>query len=222
MKRIGLYVIIFIMVVLFRENIAFFYGNVLGIFKLDNKYYDAIIELKDEKIEYLTNEYKNYDEFSKNISILDYNYKISKITYKESYNTNTYKIQYGYKDDISKGLAVTNEYGLVGKVTDVSEHTSTLTTLRDLKDVSVVIKEAYGKLNYNYELDEFIVTDISNYDNVYVNDKVYTSGYGTIKENLYIGKVVKVENDTISKKIYVESDVDFNNLNYVLIVGDFK
>ena len=41
-------------------------------------------------------------------------------------------------------------------------------------------------LNYDYKKDLFIVTDISNYDNVYVNNKVYTSGYGTIKENLYI------------------------------------
>ena len=47
MKRIGLYVIIFILVVLFRENICFFYGNILGVFKLDNNYYDAVINLKN-------------------------------------------------------------------------------------------------------------------------------------------------------------------------------
>ena len=222
MKRIGIYVIIFIMIILLRNNISFFYGNILGVFKLDNNYYDAIIELKDEKIEYLTKEYKEYDEFSKSLNLIDYNYKISKILYKNSYNTNKYTIQYGENNDISKGLGVTNEFGLVGKISDVDELTSTLTTLKDLKDISVVINDNYGKLNYNYELNEFIVTDISNYDNVYVNNKVFTSGYGTIKENLYIGKVIRVENDTISKKVYIKSDVNFNDLNYVLIVGDFK
>ena len=63
---------------------------------------------------------------------------------------------------------------------------------------------------------------ISNYDKVYVNDLVYTSGYGSIKEKLLIGKVIKVDNNDISKKIVINSVVDFNNLNYVLIVGDFS
>ena len=222
MKKIGIFIIIFIMILLFRENIAFFYGNVLGMFKLDNKYYEAIINLKDEKIEYLTNEYKNYDQFSKTLKLLEYDYKLSKILYKETYNTNKYTIQYGKKDLIKTGMAVTNEYGLIGKITNIDKYTSTLTTIKDLKDISVVIKNSYGKLNYNYETDEFIVTDISNYDNVYINDKAYTSGYGSIKEKIYIGKVIKVENDTISKKIYIKSDANFNNLNYVLIVGDFN
>ena len=47
MKKIGIYIIIFILVVLLRNNIVFFYGNVLGTFKLDNNYYDSIIKLKD-------------------------------------------------------------------------------------------------------------------------------------------------------------------------------
>ena len=58
----------------------------LGIFKLDNNYYDSIITLKDEKIEYLENEINNITEFSKNLDRIDYNYKVSKIVYKESYN----------------------------------------------------------------------------------------------------------------------------------------
>ena len=222
MKKIGIYIIIFILVILFRENICYFYGNVLGVFKLDNNYYDAIIDLKEEKIKYLENEYKNYDEFSKNIDLIDYNYKLSKIIFKKSYNTNKYLIQYGSNDKVSKGLAVTNEYGLIGKITNVENKTSEFTTLKELKDVGVVINDIPGKLNYDYNKESFIVSDISNYDRVYINDEVYTSGYGTIKEKLYIGKVVKIEQEIITKKIYVKSEVDFNKLNYVLIVGDFN
>ena len=129
---------------------------------------------------------------------------------------------YGKNDNITEGLAVTNELGLVGKITEVDEKTSELTTIKDLKDTSVVINDNHGKLNYDYETNSFIVTDISNYDKVYINDEVYTSGYGTIKEKLYIGKVKNIENETISKKVFIESTVDFNNLNYVLIVGDFN
>ena len=222
MKKIGIYIIIFILVILLRENIAFFYGNILGVFKLDNKYYEGIINLKDEKINMLENEYKELNEFSKNIELLNYNYLVSKIFYKEIYNGDIYKIKFGKKHKVENGLGVTNEHGLVGKITTVSENTSKLTTIRSIKDISVKVNNSYGKLNYDYENNEFIISDISNYDKVYINDKVYTSGYGTIKENLYIGKVVKIENDNISKKVYVESEVDFNKLNYVLIVGDFK
>ena len=202
MKKIGIYIIIFILVVLLRNNIVFFYGNVLGTFKLDNKYPEHM------------------DSDEKNISKLEYKYMVSKIIYKESYNTDKYLIQYGTNNNISLGLGVTNEYGLVGKITKINKNNSELTTLRNLKDISVSINNVFGKLNYDEETELFTVTDISNYDKVLVNDLVYTSGYGTIKEHLYIGKVIKIENDSISKKIYVKSDVNFNDLNYVLIVGD--
>ena len=222
MKKIGIYIIIFILVIIFRDNICFFYGNVLGVFKLDNNYYDGIITLKDEKIEYLENEINSINEFSKNLDRIDYSYKISKIIYKESYNIGKYKIQYGKDNGVENGMGVTNEFGFIGKITQVDNKTSELTTIKDLKDLSVVVNDSYGKLNYDYETNTFTISDISNYDKVYVNDLVYTSGYGSIKEKLLIGKVVKVDNNDISKKIVINTVVDFNNLNYVLIVGDIK
>ncbi|MBQ3021381.1 MAG: hypothetical protein IJD92_04060 [Bacilli bacterium] len=222
MKKISLYIIICLLVIMLRDNICYFYGNILGLFKLNNNYYDAIITLKDEEIENIKKDYTEFSNFNKRLDTINYNYKISKVIYKETYNTNKYKIEYGKKDGISNGLAIINEHGLVGKITDLDNTTSELTTLKDLEDISVVVNNSYGKLNYSYEDDIFIINDISNYDKVYINDKVYTSTYGTIKEKIYIGKVTKVENDTISKKVYVKSDVNFNKLNYLLIVGDFK
>lgn len=222
MRKLGIYIIIFIFVILFRDNICFFYGNILGVFKLDNNYYDSIITLKDEKINYLENEINNINEFSKNLYKVEYNYKVSKIIYKESYNIGKYKIQYGKENNINNGMGVTNEFGLIGKITNVDNKTSELTILKDLKDLSVVVNNSYGKLNYDYETNTFTISDISNYDKVYVNDLVYTSGYGSIKEKLLIGKVTKVDNSNISKKIVINTVVDFNNLNYVLIVGDFN
>ena len=220
MKKIGIYVIIFILVVMFRDNICFFYGNILGVFKLDNTYELGIIKLKEEKIDYLENEIKQLNEFSNSLYQVSYDYIVSKIIYKSSYNTSKYTIQYGNINNVSVGLGVVNELGLVGKISEVADVTSEFTILKELKDVSVSINDCVGKMNYDYEEDVFIVNDISNYDKVYINDEVYTSGYGTIKEKLYIGKVLKVENDIYSKKVYVKSEVDFNNLNYLLIVGD--
>ena len=221
MKKISLYIIICIIIILLRNNICFFLGNVTGLFKLDNNYYEGIIKLKEEEIKYLKNEIDNINEFSKNLPRIKYNYKVSKIIYKESYNIGKYRVQYGKNDNVKVGYAVMNEYGLIGKITKVDESTSELTILKNLKDISVVINGIYGKLNYDYETNKYIVTDISNYDKVYINNEVYTSGYGTIKENIYIGKVVKIENDTISKKVYIDINDNYDNLNYLLIVGDF-
>ena len=220
MKKLGIYIIICVVTILLRDNICFFYGNVLGVFKLDNNYYEGIIKLKDEQIEYLEKEINDYDKFSKELNRITYNYKLSKITFKESYNIGKFTIQYGSKDNVKVGNAVTNENSFIGKITKVDKYTSELTLIKDLKDTSVVVNNIYGKLNYDYELNEFIISDISNYDKVYINDEVYTSGYGTIKEKLYIGKVEKVETYVYSKKIYVSTKVNFNNLNYLLIVGD--
>lgn len=220
-KKILLSLIICLLIILFRDNICFFIGNVFGVFKIDNNYYDAIIDIKDDKINYLENEIKESDTFLSNIRLINYNYLVSKVIYKESYSMGNFIIQYGSNNNVSDGLGVINEYGVVGKITKVDKKVSELTLLRDIKDLSVKINDTYGKLNYNYDKDEFVISDISNYDKVYVNDKVYTSGYGSIKESLYIGKVKKIENEDISKKIIVDTDVDFNNINYVLIVGDF-
>ena len=220
MKKMGLYIIIFILVVMLRENISFFYGNVLGVFKLDNNYEKGVIKLKDEEIKYLKKEIKDMRDFS-NLQLVNYNYLISKVLYKESYNTTNYIIQYGLDNKVSIGSGVVNEFGMVGKITSVDKKTSQLTTLKELDSVSVLINNVIGKLYFDYDEEEFIVKDISNYDEIHINDEVYTSGYGTIKENLYIGKVKMIVNDVYSKKVYVESSVDFNSLNYLLIVGDF-
>ena len=222
MKKLGIYVIIFILVIILRDNICFFYGNILGVFKLDNNYYDGIIKLKDEKITYLENEIKTLNDFSSKLERIDYSYKISRIIYKESYNTNKYLIQYGYEDNVNKGLAVTYEYGLIGKISKTNKHISELTILKDIKDLSVLVNNSYGKLNYDYNTNSFIISDISNYDKIHINDEVYTSGYGSIKENVFIGKVTKVVEKDYKKEIYISTLVDFNNLNYVLIVGDFN
>ena len=222
MKKIGLYLIIFILIILLRENICFFYGNILGVFKLDNNYYDGIIRLKDEKISYLEKELNELTDFSEFLKKVSYTYKVSKVLYKESYNLGEYNIQYGTDDDVTLGMGVINESGFVGKISEVNKKSCKLTTLKELKDTSVMVNESYGKLNYDTKSKTFIISDISNYDKVYINDKVYTSGYGSIKEKLYIGKVVKIETSDYEKRVVVESSVDFNNLNYLLIVGEFN
>ena len=72
-KKILLSLIICLLIILFRDNICFFIGNVFGVFKIDNNYYDAIIDIKDDKINYLENEIKESDTFLSNIRLINYN-----------------------------------------------------------------------------------------------------------------------------------------------------
>ncbi len=222
MKKLSIFIIICFFIILFRENICFFYGNVLGVFKLDNNYYEGIIKLKDESIKNLKNEFNELNDFKDKIKLINYDYKLSKIIYKDIYGSEKYTIQFGKNNKVNIGNAIFNEYGLVGRIYKVDKDISYFETLKVIKNLSVKINDNYGKMNYDAKLDSFIIDDISNYDKVYINDDVYTSGYGEIKQNLFIGKVYKIENKTISKKIYVKSNVDFNKLNYVLIIGDFN
>ena len=220
MKKIGIYLIISIIIILLRENIAYFYGNALGVFKLDNNYLEGVIKLKDEKIKYLENELDESYSFNKFLDNISYNYKISKVLYKYPYKEGKYRIKHGLNDKVNKGMAVVNEYGFIGKIVDVDNISSDLLLLTHLKDVSVVVNSSFGKMNYDEVKNSFVISDISNYDKVYVNDEVYTSGYGSIKERLYIGKVIRVDTLDYEKRVIVESSVNFNNINYCLIVGD--
>ena len=40
-----------------------------------------------------------------------------------------------------------------------------------------------------------------------------------VKEKIYIGKVADIKITDIEKVLYVKSDVDFDNINYLYVVG---
>lgn len=220
MKRINLWSVIFLIIlILFRSNILLFFNNIFNLFFDKNNIHEAEIEVLKEKINYLEEEYEKLNSFNKNIGVYaDYNYLVSRVIYKENYfyNSKVY-IEGGKEDKISKGMAVVNEHGLVGVIESVDENTSELVLLSNT-NISVNIRESYGKLIY--EDGEFKVVDISKDEDIKLNDEVYTSTLGNIKEKIYVGKVKEVDEDTLEKKIIIESNVDFNNLNYLLVVGD--
>jgi len=115
-------------------------------------------------------------------------------------------------------MAVINEDGLVGVISSTDKTVSEMKLLHNIDNLSVRINNLYGKLVY--EDGKLKIKDISRENVININDEVYTSTLGTIKEKLYIGKVVKVSDGVIEKEIIVESKVDFNKLNYLLVVGD--
>lgn len=221
MKRFSLLTtVLLLIIILFRNNILIFFNNIYNLVLEKNNYYDAEILFLEEKVKYLENEYNNLNDFKENISMYaNYNYMVTRVIYKENYfyNAKVY-IEGGSDKNVKSGMAVINEFGLVGVIGNVEEKISELILLTNINNLSVNINNNYGKLVY--EDKKIKIKDISREQNINLNDEVYTSTFGSIKEKLYIGKVISVNDKTIEKEIVLDSDVDFNNLNYLLIVGD--
>lgn len=133
---------------------------------------------------------------------------------------NMIEIYKGSEEGISKGMVVFNDEGLIGIVKEVNKHSSVvrLITSKD-SNVSVRIGAYYGILQV--EDGQLVVNNLTNYDQVSIGDKIYTSGLTDVVGNILIGEVVDVYLDDleIAKKVVVDASVDFDNITYCMVGG---
>lgn len=134
-------------------------------------------------------------------------------------------INIGKKDGVEEKMTVIADEGLVGEVVSVTDNTSKVRTIIDTsssisclmstnKD-SIVCK---GMLGSNLELKAmYIPTDA----NIVQGDSVDTSGLGGVyPKGIHVGsvkKIVATQNIT-DRYAMIETAVDFNKLNTVLVV----
>lgn len=207
--------------------------------KLRNVKKENII-LKDniEKIDSLTTENIELkkqlkalkEELQIEYVLSDYEYLNATITSRNiSFWFNTITIDKGSYNGVKEDMIVINNRGLLGKVINVTNFTSTvklITTSDTNSKISVNITDGnynlYGLIyGYDYQENVLLVEGISNTDSVNINDTIYTSGLGGIfPSGILIGKVKTISTDEydLSKIIKVTPSVDFNNLNYVTIL----
>lgn len=137
----------------------------------------------------------------------------------------TVTINIGTKDGVQKNMTVIADQGLVGRVVSVAETTAKVETIIDTaSSVSSIMSTSQdsiscrGTLNGNTELKAiYIPTDA----NVVQGDTVETSGIGGIyPKGIRIGTVKKVENtkNITDRYAIIETAVDFNKLNSVLVI----
>lgn len=134
-------------------------------------------------------------------------------------------INIGKNDGIEKNMTVIADEGLVGHVISVTENTAKVRTIIDTsssvsclmstnKD-SIICK---GTLNSNLEIKAmYIPTDA----NLVQGDTVETSGLGGIyPKGIHVGTVKKIvsSKNITDRYALVETAVDFNRLNTVLVV----
>ena len=66
------------------------------------------------------------------------------------------------------------------------------------------------------------VQNISNNANILVGDRIYTSGIGITKENIYIGTVKEIKKNTsgIEEVIIVDYQLNIKDLLYVTVIKE--
>ena len=147
----------------------------------------------------------------------------------KSYWFNTVTIDKGRKDGIRANMAVATKNGLVGKISSVSNYSSEvkLITSDDLNfKVSITIKtndeDNYAILNgYNKKSGLITASGIDKTTNINEGDRVLTSGLGKMfPAGVYIGEVKDIKSDkyNLSKKIYIKTKQDFNDMHYLTVL----
>lgn len=138
-------------------------------------------------------------------------------------------IDKGEKDGILLNMPVVVNNGLIGKVVKTSTFNSTvrLLTANDSNDkISVKIKNGdeyiYGILSkYDNNKNRYIIEGIAENIDIELDSLVTTTGMGDIyPAGIVIGKVkgISTDNFDLSKVLEVESNVNFNSINYVKIL----
>ena len=135
----------------------------------------------------------------------------------------------GKKDGIEKNMAVVNHKGLVGKISKVSNHFSTVKLLanENISDkISVKIKVndgyIYGLISkYDSKTNTYTVEGISENKDISTGADVVTTGMGDVfPSGLLVGHVkdFTTDNFDLSKVVVVESSVDFDDIDYISIL----
>ena len=138
-------------------------------------------------------------------------------------------IDKGSKNGIEKDMAVVTSKGLIGKISKVSNYSSTVKLLSNdnMSDkISVKIKTdndyVYGLISkYDSKNNTYTVEGISENVDIPKNSEVVTTGMGAVfPSGLMIGKVTKVTTDNfdLSKVAKVKASVNFDDLDYVTVL----
>jgi rod shape-determining protein MreC len=133
----------------------------------------------------------------------------------------------GYKQGITKDMAVITNSGIVGEVRDVSENFCTVkSTLHSQSVVNAKIKKdgSFGPLTWNGEDSEYVtLSDIPTHVRLMAGDTIVTSTYSVIfPENIRIGTVeswIRKPGEYFYT-VKVRLLTDFKKLTHVYIVDN--
>lgn len=194
-----IFLLIILLVVISRNSLVNIINNTLKSFFIKDN--NIEINYLNSEINRLKNEYNSLIDFKNNININE-----------DYYISNVYKNNYSFDKLIINGTnynindEVLNNDGLIGFISKINDKYSEIKYIYNSR-VPVKINNEYGKI-IDSDIDNNLI--VSEVENVNINDKVYSVN------NSYIGKVIKIDNNNINKKITIKT-IDLSNINYVLI-----
>lgn len=202
MKRNYYIFIIIFLVVLFRTSILNLFINVKKMFTSAEPNIE-IVTLKEENRR-LKDEYTSLLDFKSRINI-DEDYTI----------TNVHKSNYGFDKIVLNGSfkensEIVSDDGLVGIITKSDGNLSYGEYLFNTH-ILVRIDDTEGKIYGRDDDGNLLIKEISNYNNIKINDNVLSM------HGMYIGKVVNIIYEDLESIIVVKMG-SVNNLNYVGVI----
>lgn len=211
------YVYFIILIIVLNHSLIINLVTNLNRFITDNKNeYLTEVNILKEQNNYLKEEINNITKLN---SYANYNYKLTRLSYRSVSDKNVFYINGGKDNNFKENYALVNDLGLVGIINKVNDTYSECHTILNTKNLSIKINDSYGTIS-KYQDFYLISEDFSNKDNTKLNDIVYTSELGTVKESIKVGVVKKIDNTSITKKIYIEPFVDFNDISYLYVIGE--
>lgn len=214
MKEKKGFIVLFIVLIIFL-----FAPNIDQIWEQKDAILNGDVTFSDE-VKSLAEENKKLKELLEYKDNLDYQVWVTKVKFRDIYDfKNELTILRG-SDAFEEGWAVINEDGLIGTIKKVNSSSSRVRLLTNPESkISVKINDTYGILETSK--GKAIVTNITKDENINVGDKVYTSGIGNLPGDIYVGEVKDATLDTLELEqvVSVSLGVDFNNLDYCLVVG---
>lgn len=138
-------------------------------------------------------------------------------------------INIGKDNNVEVGDAVMSAFGLVGKVTEVSNSNavvSLLTSNSDFTKISVTIhtddKTVNGIIHsYDYENNVFNIQLLETEKSLAPGQNIVTSGLGgNLPKGIYVGKVKSIETVAVGVglDIFADSEVNFQAIDYIKVV----
>ena len=138
-------------------------------------------------------------------------------------------INIGKDNNVEVGDAVMSAFGLVGKVTEVSNSNavvSLLTSNSDFTKISVTIhtddKTVNGIIHsYDYENNVFNIQLLETEKSLAPGQNIVTSGLGgNLPKGIYVGKVKSIETVAVGVglDIFSDSEVNFQAIDYIKVV----
>jgi len=129
-------------------------------------------------------------------------------------------INRGSHDGVRQHMAVVNWQGLVGKIIQTEENTSTVQLITDAKSFGAGVRVPTGDYGFvETQTGGHVVVKFSaSNPGLVVGDPVLTSGLGVLPPDLLIGYVDRVETTAAGKVALIRPAVDLNKLSVVHVV----